>query len=75
MKQLIIPLSEEQQALIKLTVSSIDAKAAKPICEALDAVDSVKIDLNELESDGDPNQIVIALGLLAIGQVGKMLNI
>ena len=71
MKQLIIPLSEEQQALIKLTVSSIDAKAAKPVCEALDAVDSVEIDLNEL----DPNQIVIALGLLAISQVGKMLNI
>jgi len=71
MKQLIIPLSEEQQALIKLTVSSIDAKAAKPVCEALDAVDSVEIDLNELE----PNQIVIALGLLAISQVGKMLNI
>lgn len=75
MKQLIIPLSEEQQTLIKLTVSIIDAKAAKPICEALDAVDSVEIDLNELKPDGDPNQIVIALGLLAIGQVGKKLNI
>lgn len=75
MKQLIIPLSEEQQTLIKLTVSIIDAKATKPICEALDAMDSVEIDLNALKPDGDPNQIVIALGLLAIGQVGKMLNI
>ncbi len=28
MKQLVIPLTEEQQALIKLTATSLDAKAA-----------------------------------------------
>lgn len=53
MKQLVIPLTEEQQALIKLTATSLDAKAATRINAALDATDSVEIDIKMLEPDGD----------------------
>lgn len=48
MKQIVIKLTEEQQALIKLSATAIDAKASKPIIEAMDAMDSVEIDFNEL---------------------------
>lgn len=76
MKQLVIPLTEEQQALIKLTATSLDAKAATQINAALDATDSVEIDIKMLgEPDGDPNMIIISLGLLAIGKIGQELNL
>lgn len=76
MKQLIIPLTEEQQqALIKLTATSLDAKAATQINAALDATDSVEIDIKMLEPDADPNMIIISLGLLAIGKIGQELNL
>ena len=75
MKQLAIPLTEEQQALIKLTATSLDAKAATRINAALDATDSVEIDIKMLEPDGDPNMIIISLGLLAIGKIGQELNL
>lgn len=75
MKQLVIPLTEEQQALIKLTATSLDAKAATRINAALDATDSVEIDIKMLEPDGDPNMIIISLGLLAIGKIGQELNL
>lgn len=48
MKQIVVKLTEEQQALIKLSATAIDAKASKPIIEAMDATDSVEIDFNEL---------------------------
>ena len=75
MKQLVIPLTEEQQAFIKLTATSLDAKAATRINAALDATDSVEIDIKMLEPDGDPNMIIISLGLLAIGKIGQELNL
>lgn len=75
MKQLVILLTEEQQALIKLTATSLDAKAATRINAALDATDSVEIDIKMLEPDGDPNMIIISLGLLAIGKIGQELNL
>lgn len=75
MKQLVISLTEEQQALIKLTATSLDAKAATRINAALDATDSVEIDIKMLEPDGDPNMIIISLGLLAIGKIGQELNL
>lgn len=75
MKQLVIPLTEEQQALIKLTAMSLDAKAATQINAALDATDSVEIDIKMLEPDEDPNLIIISLGLLAIGKIGQELNL
>lgn len=75
MKQLVIPLTEEQQALIKPTATSLDAKAATQINAALDATDSVEIDINMLEPDADPNMIIISLGLLAIGKIGQELNL
>lgn len=75
MKQLVIPLTEEQQALIKLTATSLDAKAATQINAALDATDSVEIDIKMLEPDGDPNMIISSLGLLAIGKIGQELNL
>jgi hypothetical protein len=58
MKQLVIPLTEEQQALINLH-----------------AIGSVEIDIKMLEPDGDPNMIIISLGLLAIGKIGQELNL
>lgn len=64
-----------QQALIKLTATSLDAKAATQINAALDATDSVEIDINMLEPDADPNMIIISLGLLAIGKIGQELNL
>lgn len=75
MKQLVIPLTEEQQALIKLTATSLDTKAATRINAALDATDSVEIDIKMPEPDGDPNMIIISLGLLAIGKTGQELNL
>lgn len=75
MKQLVIPLTEEQQALTKLTATSLDAKAATRINAALDATDSVEIDIKMLEPDGDPNMVIISLGLLAIGKIGQELNL
>lgn len=54
--------------LIKLTATFLDAKAATRINAALDATDSVEIDIKMLEPDGDPNMIIISLGLLAIGK-------
>ena len=75
MKQLVIPLTEEQHALIKLTATSLDAKAATRINAALDATDSVEIDIKMLEPDGDPNMVIISLGLLAIGKIGQELNL
>lgn len=52
-----------------------DAKAATQINAALDATDSVEIDINMLEPDADPNMIIISLGLLAIGKIGQELNL
>lgn len=49
-------------------------KAATQINAALDATDSVEIDINMLEPDADPNMIIISLGLLAIGKIGQELN-
>lgn len=51
------------------------AKAATQINAALDATDSVEIDINMLEPDADPNMIIISLGLLAIGKIGQELNL
>lgn len=76
MKQIVVKLTEEQQALIKLSVTAIDAKASKPIIEAMDATDSVEIDFNELlESKEEQNQIVVAMGLMAIGKIANDLNV
>lgn len=36
---------------------------------------SVEIDIKMLEPDGDPNMIIISLGLLAIGKIGQELNL
>ena len=71
MKQLVIPLTEEQQALIKLTATSLDAKAATRINAALDATDSVEIDIKMREPDGDPNMIILSLGLLASAKLRR----
>lgn len=57
------------------TATSLDAKAATRINAALDATDSVEIDIKMLEPDGDPNMIIISLGLLAIGKIGQELNL
>lgn len=75
MKQIVIPITEEQQALIKLTATSLDAKAAAQINADLDATDSVEIDINMLEPDADPDMIIISLGLLAIGKIGQELDL
>lgn len=76
MKQIVVTLTEEQQALIKLSDTAIDAKASKPIIEAMDATDSVEIDFNELlDSKEEQNQIVVAMGLIAIGKIAKDLNV
>lgn len=76
MKQIVVKLTEEQQALIKLSATAIDAKANKPIIEAMDATDSVEIDFNELlESKEEQNQIVVAMGLMAIGKIANDLNV
>lgn len=76
MKQIVVKLTEEQQALIKLFATAIDAKASKPIIEAMDATDSVEIDFNELlESKEEQNQIVVAMGLMAIGKIANDLNV
>lgn len=76
MKQIIVKLTEEQQALIKLSATAIDAKASKPIIEVMDATDSVEIDFNELlESKEEQNQIVVAMGLMAIGKIANDLNV
>jgi len=73
MKQIVVKLTEEQQALIKLSATAIDAKASKPIIEAMDATDSVEIDFNELlESKEEQNQIVVAM---AIGKIANDLNV
>lgn len=51
-------------------------KASKPIIEAMDATDSVEIDFNELlESKEEQNQIVVAMGLMAIGKIANDLNV
>lgn len=76
MERIIIKLTEEQQALIKLSATAIDAKASKSIIEAMDATDSVEIDFNELlDSKEEQNQIVVAMGLIAIGKIAKDLNV
>lgn len=76
MKQIVVKLTEEQQALIKLSATAIDTKASKPIIEAMDATDSVEIDFNELlESKEEQNQIVVAMGLMAIGKIANDLNV
>lgn len=76
MKQTVVKLTEEQQALIKLFATAIDAKANKPIIEAMDATDSVEIDFNELlESKEEQNQIVVAMSLMAIGKIANDLNV
>lgn len=76
MKQIIVKLTEEQQALIKLSATAIDAKASKSIIEAMDATDSVEIDFNELlENKEEQNQIVVAMGLMAIGKIANDLNV
>lgn len=76
MKQIVVKLTEEQQALIKLSATAIDAKASNPIIEAMDATDSVEIDFNELlESKEEQNQIVVAMGLMAIGKIANDLNV
>lgn len=76
MKQIVVKLTEEQQALIKLSATAIDAKASKLIIEAMDATDSVEIDFNELlESKEEQNQIVVAMGLMAIGKIANDLNV
>lgn len=75
MKRIVISLTEEQQALIKLSATAIDAKASKPAIEAMDATDSVEIDFNDLlESKEEIAQIVVAIGLMAIGKIAKDLN-
>lgn len=76
MKQIVITLTEEQQALIKLSATAIDAKASKPIIKAMDATDSVEIDFNNfLDTEEEQNQIVVAMGLIAIGKIAKDLNV
>ena len=75
MKQIVVKLTEEQQALIKLSATAIDAKASKPIIEAMDATDSVEIDFNELLDKEEQNQIVVAMGLMAIGKIANDLNV
>ena len=76
MERIIIKLTEEQQALIKLSATAIDAKASKSIIEAMDATDSVEIDFNELlDSKEEQNQIIVAMGLIAIGKIAKDLNV
>lgn len=75
MKRIVISLTEEQQALIKLSATAIDAKASKSAIEAMDATDSVEIDFNDLlESKEEIAQIVVAIGLMAIGKIAKDLN-
>lgn len=75
MKRIVISLTEEQQALIKLSATAIDAKASKSTIEAMDATDSVEIDFNDLlESKEEIAQIVVAIGLMAIGKIAKDLN-
>lgn len=48
MKQIVVKLTEEQQALIKLSATAIDAKASKPIIEAMGlmAIGKIANDLN-----------------------------
>lgn len=76
MERIIIKLTEEQQALIKLSATAIDAKASKSIIEAMDAIDSVEIDFNELlDSKEEQEPIVVAMGLIAIGKIAKDLNV
>ena len=76
MKQIVITLTEEQQALIKLSATAIDAKASKPIIKAMDATDSVEIDFNNLlDTEEEQNHIVVAMGLIAIGKIAKDLNV
>lgn len=75
MKQIVVTLTEEQQALIKLSATAIDAKASKPIIEAMDATDSVEINSNDfgevLERTEEQNQMIVAIGLIAMGKIGK----
>lgn len=75
MKQIVVTLTEEQQALIKLSATAIDAKASKSIIEAMDATDSVEINSNDfgevLERTEEQNQIIVAIGLIAMGKIGK----
>lgn len=75
MERIIIKLTEEQQALIKLSATAIDAKASKSIIEAMDATDSVEINSNDfgevIERTEEQNQMIVAIGLIAIGKIGK----
>lgn len=75
MERIIIKLTEEQQALIKLSATAIDAKASKSIIEAMDATDSVEINSNDLgevlERTEEQNQIIVAIGLIAMGKIDK----
>lgn len=75
MKQIVVTLTEEQQALIKLSATAIDAKASKSIIEAMDATDSVEINSNDfgevLERTEEQNQMIVAIGLIAMGKIGK----
>lgn len=75
MQKIVIKLTDEQLALVKLTASAIDAKTANKVIAAMDERESVEVDLGLLEPDGDVNQMAIALGLLAFGTVGKELNL
>lgn len=76
MKNIVIPISNNHEALIKLSIKSLsDEQKADAIIKEMDKMDSVEIDLNNLCEKDDISSLIIALGLNAAGVIAKKLNI
>lgn len=76
MKKIIVTLTEEQEAIIKLTATAIDAKASKKIITAMDAMDSVELSMDTLaraasDKKEDVNAMIIGIGILAAGVIAQ----
>lgn len=75
MKRIVITLTEEQQALIKLSAIAIDAEASKPIIAAIDEKESVEIAGNDLPgSKEEQSQLIIAIGMFAVNKIAQELG-
>lgn len=79
MRQIVITLTEEQEAIIKLAATAVDAKEAKKIIAAMDATDSVELDMATLakaasDKEDDINAMIIGIGILASGVIAKKIE-
>lgn len=79
MRQIVITLTEEQEAIIKLAATAVDAKEAKKIIAAMDATDSVELDMATLakaasDKEDDINAMIIGIGILASSVIAKKIE-